>query len=294
MRIAHISDLHVLDLTGVPYRRFLNKRLAGGINLLSFRRNAHPTDILVALVDHLVQRSYDHVVITGDVSNLALESELERAHRELQRIGGPERLTVIPGNHDNYTFGAQREHRFERTFGPYMTPDGGPEVEYPFVKRSGPVTFVGMDTTYWTMPFMSFGRVGKAQGRRLVSRCRRSDVADSFKVVLLHHNMHRRHGLSEAMSRLRDRDRLAGWLFEGDVDLVLHGHSHRSHRYNLTRGDRRIPVIGCGSSTWAHAEHMARYNVYTIEDGALQEIHCHVFGAESGAFHDEPIPLTVE
>ena len=33
MRIAHLSDLHLLSLTGVPLRRFLNKRISGYANL---------------------------------------------------------------------------------------------------------------------------------------------------------------------------------------------------------------------------------------------------------------------
>ena len=34
LRLAHLSDLHVLDLTGVRARDFLNKRLTGGATLL--------------------------------------------------------------------------------------------------------------------------------------------------------------------------------------------------------------------------------------------------------------------
>lgn len=291
MRIAHVSDLHVLDLEGVSMWRFANKRISGAVNLLSFRRGAHPPALLASLVDHLLERGYDHVVVTGDVSNLALDSEFARARRELERLGGPDRLTLVPGNHDTYTLGAQRERRFQRWFGDWMGPERG--LAFPIVKRVGDVAILGLDSTYWTMPFMSYGRVGAAQRERLVERARDAALAGTFKVVLLHHNLHRRGRFSEATSRLRDRNDLARDLLDADVDLVLHGHSHKANRYHLERSGKRIPVVGCGSSTWTNHSHMARYNVYEVRDRSLSGIHCHVFDADAGRFSEEPVPLTV-
>ena len=37
MRLAHISDLHVLSLRGVRPLEFANKRIVGGLNLLTGR-----------------------------------------------------------------------------------------------------------------------------------------------------------------------------------------------------------------------------------------------------------------
>jgi 3',5'-cyclic AMP phosphodiesterase CpdA len=292
VRIAHISDLHVLDLTGVTWRRFMNKRLTGAVNLLSFRNNAHPPEMLTALVDHLIERCYDHIVLTGDVSNLALESEFARARADLERLGGPERLTIVPGNHDTYTLGAVRQRRFAQWFGPWMGAEDG-VVAFPFVKTLGSATVFGLDSTYWTMPLMSFGRVDGAQKRRLAEHFRRADVRDTFKIVALHHNMHVRGRLNEATGRLRGRKHLGEVLAAGAVDLVLHGHSHRANRYYLEQAGQRIPVIGCGSSTWTLQQHMARYNVYTIEGGQLTDIHCHVYDADAARFQNVPVPLTV-
>ncbi|GMV42817.1 MAG: transcriptional regulator [Myxococcales bacterium] len=291
MRIAHVSDLHVLDLTGVSWRRFMNKRVSGAVNLLSFRRGAHPAQLLVALVDHLIAKGYDHVVITGDLSNLALDAEFARARRELERLGGPERVTVIPGNHDTYTAGSVRERRFQGWFGDWMGTEAA--EGFPFVKQVGGVTFLGLNSTYWTLPFLSYGRVGRAQRELLVERARDPRLDGTFKVVLLHHNLHRRGRFSEATSRLRDRDAVARAIADAGANLVLHGHSHKAHRYHLGDTGGRIPVIGCGSSTWHHRVHMARYNVYDIGDGALRAIHSHQFDVDSGAFRDEPVPLAV-
>ena len=41
MRVAHFSDLHVLDLEGVSTSRFLNKRFTGWVNLRLKRQHKH-------------------------------------------------------------------------------------------------------------------------------------------------------------------------------------------------------------------------------------------------------------
>ena len=41
MRIAHFSDLHLLDLEGVSPTRFLNKRLTGLLNIRLKRGHVH-------------------------------------------------------------------------------------------------------------------------------------------------------------------------------------------------------------------------------------------------------------
>ena len=83
MRIAHISDLHVLALEGaIPYRLF-NKRATGYANLRLNRKHAHKSEIVRAIAAHLAQAAVDHVVITGDVSNLALETEFAAVRRIL-------------------------------------------------------------------------------------------------------------------------------------------------------------------------------------------------------------------
>ena len=73
----------------------------------------------------------DHVVVTGDLTNIALESEVEAARGWLAKIGSPEVVTAIPGNHDAYV---RTEHAstFEH-WSDYMAADGaaaGP-VELP-------------------------------------------------------------------------------------------------------------------------------------------------------------------
>ncbi len=83
MRIAHFSDLHLLSLEGVPLRRFLNKRLTGWVNLRLKRGHIHKASYVRAIAREIARAKIDHVVVTGDLTNLALEPEFELARSVL-------------------------------------------------------------------------------------------------------------------------------------------------------------------------------------------------------------------
>src|SRR3569833_4054462 len=80
----------------------------------------------------------DHVLCTGDVTNLALRQEFEFARGLFERIGrGPRDVTVIPGNHDAYV--AEGVGLFGEIFEPYHRTDEGwewPSAE-PGIARRG-------------------------------------------------------------------------------------------------------------------------------------------------------------
>jgi 3',5'-cyclic AMP phosphodiesterase CpdA len=288
MLIAHISDLHVLDLHGVPLRRFANKRLTGLVNLWTARRHSHPLEIFDALVETLRTGPFEHVVVTGDLTNLSLETEFARARAGIERIGGPERVTLVPGNHDIYTPDAKRNALFERAFAPWIGPT------FPFCKRVGEVALIGMNSAFPTAPVLSYGAIGKRQRQAMVELARSERCRDAFKVVLLHHNLHARtQRIKDLSSRLMDRRAFLAALAEADADLVLHGHTHKANRFVSERGGHSIPIFGCGSSTWSDRHNPARFNVYAIEHGALTSAHRHVLDLETGRFERDPEPLTL-
>jgi 3',5'-cyclic AMP phosphodiesterase CpdA len=138
MRIAHLSDLHLLDLEGAVPRRLFNKRVTGWVNLKLKRSHRHkPAPVLAAAVE-LKRMGVDHVVITGDLSNLALEREFDRVRELVDELGlDPAHVSIVPGNHDAYTRGAVRSGRFFSWFSAFVQSDlpdlAGPEG-FPFVR----------------------------------------------------------------------------------------------------------------------------------------------------------------
>ena len=53
MRIAHFSDLHVLDWEGVGPARFLNKRMTGWVNIRLKRGHIHRSQYVRAISERL-------------------------------------------------------------------------------------------------------------------------------------------------------------------------------------------------------------------------------------------------
>ena len=116
MRVAHFSDLHVLALDGVSRSRFFNKRFTGLVNLRLKREHKHRPAHVRAVAREIARAKVDHVVITGDLTNLALEQEFEAVSRLIADDLGldAEHVTIVPGNHDLYTRGAMRTQRLRR------------------------------------------------------------------------------------------------------------------------------------------------------------------------------------
>lgn len=249
-RVAHISDLHILDLEGVRWQQFLNKRMTGAMNLAGMRRNAHPLVVCEQLAQRLAEDDIDHVIITGDVTNLALDSEFRRARQIVETIGPPSYVTMIPGNHDMYTRGALRHHRFERWFGDYMVDDVDEHhsaitkgrLHYPFVRAPSPhVRIYGLSSAIPTPPFLAFGHVGRDQLERLRQLVAEEPAEVKVRIALVHHNLHHRLGAAEYLASLYDRRAFADVMHEIGATMVLHGHTHQPHQGHLA-GKPNAPV----------------------------------------------------
>ncbi|MGM0577593.1 MAG: metallophosphoesterase family protein [Myxococcota bacterium] len=282
--LAHLSDIHVLDLADVGLRRYLNKRLTGLANLLARRHGGHPRPILEAAVRDLLERPVDHVLLTGDLTNLALEAEFEQARAALEPLARYEYLSVVPGNHDIYTRGAARASRFEAYFGDLMWRDGvpRPEERYPWYKRAGDIHLVGLNSAVPRLPLIASGRVADDQLGRLAWLSRDNGFHDGFTVGLVHHNLHPRGRRKDWMHGLRNRDSVLEACHGAGLDLLLHGHTHAANRFR----HRAMHVVGSGSSTWdaEHPDHVARYNVYHVRGHALQHVEVRAWDSEAGRF----------
>lgn len=302
LTLAHISDLHVLDLAGVRPQQFVNKRLTGAANLLGSRRNAHPLHVAEVLADRMAQPDIDHVAISGDVTNLALPSEFARAAQVIAKIGGPQRVTMIPGNHDVYTWESLRARRFEQHFGAYLgdTEPSRSEARnqgrayYPFARALAPhVRLYGLSSAVPTPAFFALGRVGAAQLQRLRQMVAAEPAEVRVRIAMVHHNLHRRGPVAEATARLLDRADLAEALLDCGVALLLHGHTHHPHQGHLLgKGGAVLPVIGCGSSTWHRADQPnARCNLIDIGADGIAAVRSLHYSAQDDAFAPEHADL---
>lgn len=275
MRLAHLSDIHILDLQGLRPWHLGPKRASGALNLLLNRSKSHAREPVEAALRQIDALEVDHVVVTGDLSNLALDSEFAAARGMLAELGDGRHLSVIPGNHDTYTAGSVRAQRFERVFEPWMRSDldlDG-QTPYPFVKFLSDVALIGLCTGFPTAPLFATGEVGAAQLGRLEALLEHPRVRASFVVVAFHHHVlppPRVKRRSEWMRRLRDAELLLDVLKRGQVGLGIHGHTHQfslsSHIH--PNAETFLHVAAAGSASIVqHADEIkaGKYNVYDID-----------------------------
>jgi 3',5'-cyclic AMP phosphodiesterase CpdA len=292
--VAHVSDLHLLSLEGVSPLAFLGKRLTGGLNLLFNRGGEFPVHVAQALMRDLVDQHPDHLVVSGDLTNLAFEGELELVHETLAACGLPAAaITVVPGNHDYYTRASAREDHFCRIMAEHLRGDLQPGPgRFPFVRLRGTtLALVALSSARPSAPLMAVGTLGRRQLRLLERLLADEALAGRFRLVVLHHPPRGEH--IKWHNRLTDADDLAAVLARVGAELVIHGHLHRFCEESLPGPEGRpIPVIGVASGTWlspADPRRRAQYNLYRIEASGRFEVNrrgydlaARVFGPLSG------------
>ncbi len=302
MRIAHISDLHVLALEGaIPFRLF-NKRATGYANLKLRRKHRHKAELVRAIADHLSGAGIDHVVITGDVSNLALETEFAAVRHILDDVLGlpPSAVSIVPGNHDVYTRGAARDQRFHRSFEPYLVSDF-PEHRvshgggmFPIVKLRGPAAFIGLSTALPRLPFVAAGKLGRDQLDALERILDSPEVRARTPIILLHHPLHNPlTWLKTQLEGLDDANRLSQLLGGLERGLVLHGHLHRRLHRKLLTSAGHIDVIGATSASLLHEspEKMAGFNLYELaNDGSITTLDSYRYDEAERSFASTALP----
>jgi 3',5'-cyclic AMP phosphodiesterase CpdA len=302
MRVAHFSDLHLLSLAGVPARRFLNKRLSGWINLRWKRARVHHSGTVRAIARQIARAGVDHVVVTGDLTNLALEAEFELAREVLERDLGldPSQVTVVPGNHDLYTRGAYRARRFEKYFARWLVSDL-PEVTsgetFPVVKLRQHVAFVALCTAVPRPPLVAAGEVGRTQLDALERVLGHPEVGRRTVVLALHHPPMNHGSRAKAhLEGLRDARALLARLDGLSSGLVLHGHLHRRMQRTLPTLAGSLLQVGATSASLHHdaPDRMAGFNLYEIpEPAGRTRVLAEVYSSPSGAFHTESVPRHV-
>ena len=294
MRIGHISDLHILDLGQPSPLQFLNKRLVGGLNLLLNRSHAHKVEVVERALEHLDSLDVDHIVISGDLTNLALDSEFEAAHAVISNIrDADERISLVPGNHDYYTPGAAKTGRFERYFQDFLEsdlPDHQLDGGYPYCHLRQDVAIIGLNSGIATPWLFSTGRVADDELAATARLLDEPEVRDRFKIVVVHHPLlpDENHTINFTRRLINDDDVLRT-LRDHDVDLILHGHTHYFSILELpklgTPGTTYICEAGSTSVASVDDPTMAgKFNVYHIEDSHLVEVETHLFESHEAGF----------
>jgi 3',5'-cyclic AMP phosphodiesterase CpdA len=262
--LAHLSDPHLAPLPAPSLRELIGKRALGYLNWTRNRRKIHRREVLDAVVADLRAQRPNHIAVTGDLVNIALEAEFAPARAWLQSLGTPEHVTLVPGNHDAYARATR--NRSAEIWGDYLRGDGAltaDPITFPFVRRRGPLALIGVSSAVPTPPFMATGWLGQAQRDALDVILSRLSAEPAFRVLLIHHPLRS----DSRHKRLTDSDELLALLKRYGVELILHGHDHIHSIMWFDGPNGRIPAIGAPSaSAIAHGHYpAAAYNLFSIE-----------------------------
>ncbi|EKF17406.1 metallophosphoesterase family protein [Nitratireductor pacificus] len=270
-RLAHFSDIHLGPLPAISYRELASKRITGYINWKRNRRLNLDHGVIDRITDDMLAADPDHIALTGDLVNLALDKEIERAALWLEDLGPADAVSVVPGNHDAYVPGALA--RACRAWKPYMTGDGGEasRVGFPYLRVRGQVAIIGVSSARATAPFMASGHFSASQAKRLAAILDATGRDGLFRVVMIHHPPVR--GATHTAKRLYGIGRFQKLIRRHGAELVLHGHTHKPtvHRIAGSEGTS-VPVVGVSAAGQAHggAKPAAHYNLFDIDGGSGQ------------------------
>jgi 3',5'-cyclic AMP phosphodiesterase CpdA len=240
-----------------PLSAFAGKRLLSFLSWRLSRRRHHDPAILDALIQAVKHQPADQVIMTGDLTQLALPAECEAALRCLKALGPPQHVFMIPGNHDALVPEGW-DTRLSR-WADYMAPDGSGPADrtlWPALRVRGRIALIGLSSARPTIPFSAAGHIGADQ----LSRCSRlledTGRRSLYRVLLVHHPPVP--SMLSARKRLEDAGALAGIVRQHGAELIMHGHTHQRSRTYLPGPRAPIPVLGAPSASETSPDPLGR------------------------------------
>lgn len=271
-RLAHLSDPHLGPLPDARVSELISKRVIGYVNWQRNRATSHTSEHLDAIVADLKSAAPDHIAVTGDLVNLALNAELEPARAWLHSLGAPAQVSAVPGNHDAYVPGSVA--KAVAAWRAFMSGDNARDgAVFPYTRRRAPVAIIGLSSANASAPFMATGVFKAAQAQLLRGQLDRLGRDGFFRVVLVHHPPLR--SVARWYKRLIGASRLRKAVREAGAELILHGHTHHDDFVWIDGRNGPVPVIGVPSASSAPGGRHpgGRYNLFDI-GGEPGDWHC--------------------
>jgi len=284
LRVIWLSDLHIgkvkksgalfaLKETG-PVRRLFSPRK----HLWS---ESFASENLRYMQDRIGELKPDHILVTGDITNLALRNQFQKAREHFLMI--QERAdksatdllhnfwTILPGNHDvDRKFLGTGLFGFSDAFKVTYN-NGHNNPSFPFRKTlesrasKFKLEIIGMNSTPdWPVEVVGMnarGKLGKEQKDRLGEFLEDVPRTGKFVVVALHHAPlsvpHIRSEWAEYFMALDGKDAvdLINLCCTFEVKGILHGHYHTYSPWyapvvNSKKVAKQMPIIGapCGTT----------------------------------------------
>jgi Icc protein len=273
-RIAHLSDVHTLD----PAHRRSSTRYRFATKFVSMGRPVDPRSRARKLVRGLEAAKAsgaDHVVITGDLTEMGDATEFEHFAGLLEDAKMPDGgVTLVPGNHDAYTSAAAWRRALEgplKRYAETSATDAGKLVV------RGDIAFLPIDTSCFQSIARSGGLFTPEAARAVQARIDDPSLADKTIVLVMHHPPFIQHSdpVSEWVDGLRGCKHVLEMLAQHPRVQILHGHMHRvvDRIVELGKGvagvANRARIFGAPAIV-EDADDAPRVRLYDLRDGVLE------------------------
>ncbi len=263
----HISDLHFP--TKLSIFALKKKMYLGYYNFTFRRRHKHPQEIFEALLHFAKSRTFDGILITGDLTNVSAEKEFETARKLLSPLL-TDHTFIIPGNHDRYTKHAiDPTDLFVKYFAGYIGEDVSTQkgVYLRHTVLAG-TNFLSWDSNEPTSITEASGKITRETLQETERFLTEKNI--SRYLLLCHHPVWNPPGKHEPSGhKMTDRERLVEWLNNHPPLLYLHGH-HHSNWLKLASEDTKFAILNSASSTRiADTNHDCGFYIFSINETKL-------------------------
>lgn len=269
MELAHLTDVHLGPVPKPKISELLSKRFFGYLSWQRRRHLHHRIELLEAIRRDLESNPADHVAISGDLVNISLPSEFERAHAWLERLGSAQDISVIPGNHDAYA-GRQYLEGW-KLWNMYTRSDGAEQTLFPTIRRRSGMVLIGLASAVPSPIGFAYGEIEKPQLERLSEILAAERDTSAIRVVQLHHPPL----FSSSRRCLRNRAGLLALIAEHGAELVIAGHEHVFQMGSIPGAERPVPVVAGPSASLMRFDgsHAGGYLRYRLPEHRGDTIH---------------------
>jgi 3',5'-cyclic AMP phosphodiesterase CpdA len=268
--IAHITDPHLSPAPMPGFADLRLKRVMGFINWKRGRERLNDMALLKRLVEDLRAQRPDHVAVTGDLVNIGMAAEFQRAALWMETLGEPSDVSFVPGNHDAYVRASMP--LLATTFAPWAMSDGvqATKATYPYLRVRGEIAIIGLSSAVPTAPLMATGRLGKIQVEAFAELLRQTGAKGLARVVLIHHPPLAR--VAPPLRGLSDAPAFERVVRDLGAEAILHGHIHRQAVRSLRSRSSRtvggsVPVLSAPSAAAAARDprYRAAYHLVRLD-----------------------------
>ena len=266
--IIHISDLHFHSYP----QKFSDcnaKRILGAANLFVRRAREFPIKRAKLLVERIQKMDWDHLVISGDITQLSLEREFSLAREILDPLlVKTERVTVIPGNHDRYVYQQHGTDLFTKYFGDFF---GTNELHVSKINQEW--VLVGWDSAHPNDWRTAAGTV-KSSTIRATEKLIESFSDQTNFIVVNHYPLtFPEEWKFERSHELYNLVPVRNWILQNpQIRLYLHGHIHLNwcHRLPRDSAPELLLVNSAASCSKLHTGQSSSFHQIVLEDSNVK------------------------